>query len=54
MINEKIDYVITKAKPIEWQKWLNQWEHTYAKIEIINSIIHLDGDITIILKRIKP
>jgi hypothetical protein len=53
MINDNIDFVITRAKLIEWQKWLNQWIHTYKNIEIINSSLHENGDITIILKRIK-
>jgi hypothetical protein len=53
MINEKIDFVIQRASLIEWQKWLNQWMHTYSNIEIISSVIHDNNEVTIILKRTK-
>jgi len=51
MINAKIDFVIRRATLIEWQKWLNQWMHTYKDIEIISSKIHENNEVTIILKR---
>jgi hypothetical protein len=53
MVNENIDFVIQRAKLIDWQKWLNQWGHTYQDIEIINSVIHDNGECTIILKRLR-
>ena len=53
MINSEVDYIIKKASLIEWQKLLNQWIHTYRSIEIVESKIHENGEVTIILKRIK-
>lgn len=53
MINAEIDFIIDRKPLIEWQKWLNQWIHTYKSIEIVNSVIHENGEVTIILKRIK-
>ena len=53
MINENIDFRIERVSLIDWQKWLNQWIHTYKSIEIIDSKIHENNEITIILKRIK-
>ena len=53
MINEKVNYIIKNATLIEWQKWLNQWEHTFLKIEIIDCKI-FEGTITIVLKRTNP
>jgi len=53
MINEKIDFKIDRVPLIDWQKWLNQWIHTFSSIEIISCKIHDDDTITIILKRTK-
>jgi len=53
MVNENIDFIIDRQPLINWQKWLNQWMHTYKTIEIINSTVHENGEVTIILKRIK-
>jgi ketosteroid isomerase-like protein len=40
------EYVFEEAEFIMWQKWLNQWRHTY-KLEILH--IEIKGDNAVIL-----
>ncbi len=44
------EYILKTASNEEWQKWLNQWKHTYV-IEFINTHLNNDGKATILIKR---
>ena len=46
------EYILKTANVIDWQKWLNQWRHTY-ELEIISmqESLRYDNHVTILLKR---
>ena len=55
MNGTETEYILKQAELSEWQKWLNQWKHTYD-IEIIkmDAIAYpLKTEVVMLIKRTK-
>jgi hypothetical protein len=55
MSENETEYILKQAELPEWQKWLNQWKHTY-NIEVIkmNAIAYpTRTEVVMLIKRTK-